>query len=369
MRVITVNAPGALLPAPAMEVPRPKAHARTQQLLQDPGDVGQRTEVRPKHGVPMDSLSALGVFMRAAESRSFTSAGRQLSISSSAVGKAISRLEDRLGVRLFHRNTRAITLTPEGELFLESCRRIFSEINQIEQEFARTRGSPKGKFKVSLPLVGMLMMPTLQGFLQEFPEIELDMDFTDHLVDVIDGGYDAVVRTGESTDSRLMSRRLGTYRLEVVGSPLYFAKAGVPTTPAELVTHSCLHHRYPTSGKLQRWPFATSGPYADVTLPIAAAVSTIEPLVSLAELGIGIACVPDFAVRRQIAEGSLVRILDGYLEHSGIFRAVWPSSHHVSPKLRAFVDYMAEHLFPKMPPDTPLMNGARSKLAAPQVRA
>src|SRR5258708_32024171 len=107
--------------------------------------------------------------MRAAESRSFTGAGRQLGISSSAVGKAISRLEDPLGVQLFHRNTRAITLTPEGELFLESCRRIFSEINQIEHEFARTRGSPKGKFKVSLPLVGMLMMPTLQGFLKEFP--------------------------------------------------------------------------------------------------------------------------------------------------------------------------------------------------------
>jgi DNA-binding transcriptional LysR family regulator len=368
MSATMVNAPGDLRPAPAIEAPRPNSRGRTQRLLQGPGDVDQRTEVRSRRGVPVDSLSALGVFMRAAESRSFTNAGRQLSISSSAVGKAISRLEDRLGVRLFHRNTRAITLTPEGELFLESCRRIFSEINRIEQEFA-TQGSPKGKFKVSLPLLGMLMMPTLQGFLKEFPEIELDMDFTDHLVDVIDGGYDAVVRTGESTDSRLMSRRLGTYRLEVVGSPLYFAKAGIPTTPAGLVAHSCLHHRYPTSGKLQRWPFAKSGPYADVTLPIVAAVSTIEPLVSLAELGIGIACVPDFAVRRQIAEGSLVRILDGYVEHSGIFRAVWPSSQHMSPKLRAFLDYMAKHLFPKVPPDTPHMNGARSKLAAPQVRA
>jgi DNA-binding transcriptional LysR family regulator len=91
--------------------------------------------------------------------------------------------------------------------------------------------------------------------------------------------------------------------------------------------------------------------------------------VSLAELGIGIACLPDFAVRRQIAEGSLVRILAGYVEHSGIFRAVWPSSHHMSPKLRAFLDYMAMHLFPKRPPDIPHMNRARSKLAASQVRA
>jgi DNA-binding transcriptional LysR family regulator len=207
------------------------------------------------------------------------------------------------------------------------------------------------------------------GFMKEFPDIELDMDFTDHLVDVIDGGYDAVVRTGEAADSRLMSRRLGTYHLEVVGSPLYFAKAGIPKTPADLVTHACLHHRYPTSGKLERWPFPKSGPYADLALPVAAAVSSIEPLVSLAERGIGIACVPDFAVRRQIVEGTLIRILDSHIEHSGIFRAVWPSSHHLSPKLRAFVDYMAEHLFPKMPLVAAIVNGARFKLPAPSVRA
>lgn len=297
----------------------------------------------------MDSLSALGVFVRAAETRSFTDAGRRLSVSSSAVGKSISRLEERLGVRLFHRNTRAITLTPEGELFLESCRRIFSEINRIELEFSQSKATPKGRLKVSLPDVGTLMMPTLHGFMREYPEIQVDAEFTDTLVDVIDGGYDAVIRSGEQTDSRLMSRRLGNYRLEVFGSPSYFARHGTPATPDDLKSHACLHHRYPSSGKLQRWPFAKSGPYADIELPIAAAVTTIEPLVSLAELGIGLACVPDFAVRRQVAEGSLVRILDEYIEHIGVVSAVWPSSQHRSPKLRAFVDYMAGHLL-KSPP-------------------
>ena len=100
----------------------------------------------------MDSLSALDVFVRAAEARSFTVAGRRLNVSSSAVGKSISRLEDRLGVRLLHRNTRAMTLTPEGELFLESCRRIFSEINKIELELSQSKGTPRGRFKVSPPM-------------------------------------------------------------------------------------------------------------------------------------------------------------------------------------------------------------------------
>jgi DNA-binding transcriptional LysR family regulator len=298
----------------------------------------------------IDSLSAFGVFIRAAETRSFTEAGRRLSVSSSAVGKAISRLEERLGVRLFHRNTRTITLTPEGELFLESCRRIFSELDKIELEFSRSKATPRGRFKVSLPDNDTLMMPTLHAFMREYPEVQLDLEFTDNLVDVIDGGYDVVIRSGDDqTDSRLISRRLGTYRLEIVGSPSYFERHGTPNTPHDLLSRPCLHHRYPSSGKLQRWPFAKSGPYGDIRLPVAAAITTIEPLVSLAELGIGLACVPNFAVRGQIASGSLVKVLDEHLEHSGTFRAMWPASQHTSPKLRAFVNHMAEHLFPKAP--------------------
>src|ERR1700694_4644155 len=309
----------------------------------------------------MDSLNALGVFVRAAETRNFTEAGRRLSVASSAVGKTVSRREGRLGVRLFHRSTRTITLTPEGELFLESCRRIFSEINKIELEFSQSKAAPKGRLKVSLPDVGTLMMPTLHGFMREYPEIQIDAEFTDNLVDVIDGGYDAVIRSGEQTDSRLMSRRLGNYRLEIVGSPSYFARHGTPATPDDLKSHACLHHRYPSSGKLQRWPFAKSGPYADIELPLSAAVTTIEPLVSLAERGVGLACVPNFAVRRQVAEGSLVKILDEYIEHIGAFSALWPSSQHYSPKLRAFVDYMAKHLFPNSPSQTASANRVQAR--------
>ncbi len=295
----------------------------------------------------LDSLGALSVFVRAADARSFTDAGRQLGLSSSAIGKAVARLEERLGVRLFHRNTRTVTLTQEGRLFLESCRRIFSEIDTIEHEFAQTRGTPKGKLRVSLPLIGMLMMPTLSRFMRAYPSIELDMDFTDHLVDVVDGGYDVVVRSGEAADSRLMARTLGTYRLEVVGSPSYFERAGIPSTPAELAKHACLHHKYPTTGKIQRWPFVRQSTADEVVLPMTGTASMIEALVSLAEHGVGLACVPDFAVRRQVFDGSLVVILTEHIDHSGIFRAMWPSSRYLSPKVRVFVDFLAEHLFPE----------------------
>ena len=290
----------------------------------------------------LDSLGALSAFMRAAEARSFTEAGRQLSLSSSAIGKAVARLEERLGVRLFHRSTRTITLTQEGRLYLESCRRIFAEIEAVEMEFAQTKGAPKGKLRVSLPLVGMLMTPTLTAFMRAYPDIELDMEFTDHLVDVIDGGFDVVVRTGEASDSRLMARTVGKYRLEVVGAPAYFARAGTPQTPLDLVHHACLHHKYPTSGRLQPWPFAAGH---DVVLPNTAAASTIEPLVAFAEQGLGLACVPDFAIRRHVAEGRLQVVLGAFIDHSGVFRAVWPSSRFLSPKIRVFVDFLAAHLF------------------------
>src|SRR5579863_8386635 len=124
----------------------------------------------------MDSLSGISMFVQVAETRSFTETGRLLGVSSSAVGKSIARMEERLGVRLLHRSTRSITLTAEGSLFLERCRRIFSEIEAAELELSQTQEAPRGTLRVSLPLVGVLIMPTLVGFMRAYPEISLDLD-------------------------------------------------------------------------------------------------------------------------------------------------------------------------------------------------
>ena len=156
-----------------------------------------------------------------------------------------------------------------------------------------------------------------------------------------------VVRSGDVADSRLMARTLGTYRLEVVGSPSYFERAGLPSTPEELAKHACLHHKYPTTGKVQRWPFVRRATADDVVMPMTGTASTIEALVALAEHGVGLACVPDFAVRRQVLDGSLRIILAENIDHSGMFRAMWPSSRYLSPKVRVFVDFLAQHLFPE----------------------
>ncbi len=292
----------------------------------------------------MDNLASMSVFVRAADARSFTDAGAQLGVSPSAIGKTIARLEERLGVRLFHRSTRSITLTPEGVMYLESCRRIFFEIDIAEQELALTKGAPLGLLRVSLPMVGMLLTPVISRFLATYPQITLDLDFSDKLVNVIEDGFDVVVRTGESIDSRLTARILGTFSLQLVASPAYLKKAGTPTQPTDLLRHACLHHKFPTVGKLERWPLKSVDDSTELHLPVAAVASTIEPLITMAENGLGITCVPDFAVRRQLADGALVQVLSRFTEHTGRFRALWPSSRYLSPKVRAFVDFMGAHL-------------------------
>jgi DNA-binding transcriptional LysR family regulator len=298
----------------------------------------------------MESLGALHIFVRAAELRSFTDAGRDLGLSSSAVGKAVARLEDRLGVRLFHRNTRSIALTAEGSQFLESCRRIFSEVAAIELEFAQKKAAPKGKLRVSLPLAGMVIMPVVSQFLETYPDIVLDLDFGDRPRDLIDGGFDVGICAGELDDSRLMSRNLGSYRYEMVGSPAYFARAGLPLTPFDLTSHACLRCKDPATGRVQRWPLVGSMTALAAALPTAAVASALEPLILMAERGIGIACLPDFAVQRQLADGSLVSALGRYIDYSESLRAVWPSSRFRSPKLRVFIDFLITHLTPKFAP-------------------
>lgn len=294
----------------------------------------------------MDSLGSLNAFVRAAETRSFTVAGRQLGVSSSAIGKSVARMEERLGVRLFHRSTRSITLTAEGALFLDRCRRIFSEIEAAELELSQTHEAPRGTLRVGLPLVGMLMIPTLAAFMRTYPEIMLDLDFSDRIIDVIEEGFDAVVRFADAGDTRLMSRALGTYRRRLVAAPAYLAAKGVPKTPDDLKAYACLHHRFPTSRRFEQWPLPPEQAGVEIELPKTAVASTLEPLIYMAEQGLGIAYLPDFAIGRQLREGLLVTVLDDYTDRSGPLRVLWPSSRHLAPKLRAFVDFLAANLIP-----------------------
>ncbi|UXS03368.1 LysR family transcriptional regulator [Agrobacterium tumefaciens] len=293
----------------------------------------------------MDKLGTLSIFVQVAEVGSFVSAGHRLGISGSAVGKAIARLEEELGVRLFNRSTRSMALTEEGSFFLDTCRRIQAEYEEVQARLSRSHATPRGQLRVSLPLAGMLLMPTIADFMKTYPEVNLDLDFTDRIVDVIEEGFDAVIRTGDVKDTRLMSRKLGTFRHVIVASPDYLAKNGTPQLPEDLLQHQCLHHRFANSGKLEPWPLVRDGRDIKLDLPVSTVASTLEPLIFLAQRSFGITCLPPFAVTSEIAGGSLVPVLDDYLAGTGQFRVLWPTSRYLSPKVRAFVDFMAANLF------------------------
>ncbi|WP_411748692.1 LysR family transcriptional regulator [Serratia marcescens] len=292
----------------------------------------------------MDNLSGVNVFVQAAETLSFVEAGRVLGISASAVGKSIARLENRLGARLFHRSTRSMTLTAEGRLFLHRCQRILGELAAAEREISDTHSAPRGKLRVSLPLVGGLLNPVLAEFVRRYPEIELETDFSDRRVDVVEEGFDAVIRVGETEDSRLMSRRLGTFHLQLVAAPDYLHRTGIPLQPADLHGHAGLLYKYPSTGKVEPWPLEGWEKRIE-TLAHRLVCNTVDTLIYLAESGQGIACLPDFAVKRALEQGRLQQILREHCRHSGSFKVLWPSSKHLTPKLRVFIDTLSARLF------------------------
>jgi DNA-binding transcriptional LysR family regulator len=291
----------------------------------------------------MDSLAALLAFAHTAETLSFVQAARRLGISPSAVGKSVARLEQRVGVRLFHRSTRRVSLTSEGQLFFEHCQRILAELRDAEAMLIRTQERPRGRLRISLPTAGYrFLMPLLPEFARRYSEIELDLDFNDRIVDVIAEGVDAVIRSGVLPDSQLVSRRLGAFRFVLCASPAYLAKYGVPEKPEALREHRCLRFRFPTSGKLQDWVFSGSGHPSAADYPTALVANNMEAVLTAALRGLGIAYMPAFLASEALAAGHLKSILEQYIEGGGDFWLLWPAGRQSSPKVRAFIDFLVE---------------------------
>jgi DNA-binding transcriptional LysR family regulator len=329
----------------AFSIPRPPTagHAWKIKALQYRENSGRTPNTpNPRLPIDMDSFSGLESFVRAADLLSFAEAGRALGISASAVGKNVARLEQQLGLRLFQRTSRQVRLTQEGALFHERCRRILDELHDARAAMQAAAEAPRGRLRVSLPTIGYrFLLPVLPEFQALYPEIDLDLDFNDHLVDVVEAGLDVVIRSGELADSRLVARRLGPFRFILAGSPAYLAERGMPQSPADLARHSCLRYRFLGSGKLEEWVLPGLPPH----LPVALVCNNMEAMLGAAVAGMGLAYMPDFLARDALGRGELQRVLAEDLTHTGQFSALWASSRQLSPKVRAFVDFVGERLF------------------------
>jgi len=293
----------------------------------------------------MDNLNRIVAFVRTAEALSFVEAGERLGISASAVGKTIAKLEQSLGVRLFQRTTRRVALTEEGRQFYERCRRILEDLHDAQAILSESAQSPRGRLRISLPTIGYrFLMPVLPDFSARYPGIELDLDFNDRLVDIIDGDFDAVIRSGTLTDSSLMARRLGQFQFVLCAAPSYLSKVGTPRKLQALEAHTCVRYRFPTSGKLESWALTKDGSEPP-NLRNAMVCNNMEAVREAVIAGYGIGYMPDFLVRGAIEDGALQTILEGLRIAPGQFSILWPSSRQLSPKLRAFVDFACAKLF------------------------
>ncbi|WP_375595794.1 LysR family transcriptional regulator [Algihabitans albus] len=267
----------------------------------------------------LDRITDIIAFVRVADARSFTVAAEQLGLSRSAVGKCVTRLEDQLGVRLLHRTTRSVTPTDEGEAFYERCIRILADLEDAELAMASRSERPRGRLRLDLPVsFGRLhVLPLLHRFMATWPDIVVNVTFTDRYVDLIDEGVDLALRIGGEADSQLVARTLAPHRLVTCATPDYLAARGTPRTPADLADHSCLAFTH--AGRPADWRFRTrpddgsDGPLANNrTLPVHGrfCASNAEALRDAALAGYGIGQLATFLVGDDLRAGRLVPVLE-----------------------------------------------------------
>lgn len=291
----------------------------------------------------MDKPGEMRAFVRSVELGGFSAAARDLDLTPSALSKLVTRLEDRLGVRLMNRTTRRLALTSEGEAYFASARRILADIEEAETEVTRFSDSPKGLLRVNAGVAfGMHQLaPALPRFLERYPEIELDITVTDRLVDLVEEGADVAIRNGHLRDSSLVARRICDLHRVICASPGYLKRHGAPRTPQDLHQHNCIS----ISGapQLRRWPFDTANGIETIEVTGNVSANNAETLLQLAANGVGIIRLTDVIVGDGIRAGWLVPLLQDVHHREPLpLSAVYLPGKHKSPRVAAFVNFLAE---------------------------
>ena len=293
----------------------------------------------------MDRLQAMHLFVRVAELSSFSAVAQQMGLARSAVTRQIAALEQHLGIKLMVRSTRRLMLTSAGSAYLEKCRVILNLVEAAETGVAEERQTPRGMIRISLPLTYGLMRvaPILLDFARRYPEVQLDMDYTDRRVNLIEEAIDLSVRITSRLGATEIARRIGSSQLQTVASPAYLAEHGTPLHPSELLHHECLSYTTTADSK-QTWSFEVDGVLT--AYPIRARIHSNngEALNDAVERGLGIALQPDFIIERSLQLGKVVTILNEFpLPELGIY-AMLPSNRQVPHRVRVLMDFLADQL-------------------------
>ncbi|WP_437300250.1 LysR family transcriptional regulator [Sorangium sp. So ce426] len=299
----------------------------------------------------MISLAAIELLVATVETGSFSGAARRLGVTPSAVSRRVMRLEQELGVALLARTTRSLRLTDDGQAFYARCVRIVEELGEATEAIARASKKPVGLLRVDAPVaLGRdVIAPGLPRFAARYPDVRINLTLRDQHVDPVAEGLDLLVRIGPLGDSSLVARRLGASRLVHCAAPSYIARRGAPATPADLARHDCVG--YLRDGRPAGFRFLTGDGDAVLEVPISGPfhANDVDVLRRLAIAGSGIIAMFDFLAKEALAEGTLVTVLDEFPTTTWPIHALYPKNRHLLPKVRVFVDFLAEIFAPPSP--------------------
>jgi len=291
----------------------------------------------------MDRAAEMTAFVRTVETGGFSAAARDIGLTSSAISKLVTRLEDRLGARLLHRTTRRLQMTAEGEAFYARVRPILTAMDEAEAEVAQAGASPRGLLRLHCgSAFGMHQLATaVPRFQTLYPQVEIDITISDQPPGAMEDSFDLAIRSGPLDESSIVARRICNMERVICASPGYLQRCGMPHTPDDLQRHNCL---WITSlPALRRWPFDTDEGIRVVNVGGNVVANNAETVLQLAVAGVGITRLTDVIVGDALRSGELVPILTDWhhVEPVPLF-ATYPSSRNLSPKVRAMVDFLVE---------------------------
>jgi DNA-binding transcriptional LysR family regulator len=289
------------------------------------------------------SLGLIVAFAAAARQGSFAGAARDLGISPSAVSKNVARLEARMKVRLFHRTTRQISMSPDGEELYERCQRILAEVEALDASAADARTGLRGTLRIDLPITygRLVVVPVLARLSARHPGLAIDARFSDQVVDLVKEGLDAAVRIGSLADSRLVARMFDQQVLYACASPAYLRRHGAPQSPDELSAHTCLTFRVPTSGRDRPWQFRHGRRDYTLSPDTGVRLGDGEALVSAAAAGMGLIQVPSYMAQQALQRRQLVEVLANYRPAPMPISLVYPSRRHTPLRVRMLAEALA----------------------------
>ncbi|MCY1080995.1 LysR family transcriptional regulator [Archangium lansingense] len=296
----------------------------------------------------MEDVGLYFAFAEVVRTGSFTAAARSLGVSKATVSKQVMHLEETLGVRLLHRTTRKLSLSAEGEALYVRCRRMADELEAAKAEVLRLRGKPRGRLRVSAPMTfGLLhVVPAVPEFLERYPEVTLDLQLDDRMVDIVEHGFDVSIRIAQLPDSSLIARKLAIARRVVCATPEYLKRHGTPRGPEDLRQHRCVQYAYLSTGATWRLRGAEGEFLVPVAGPLQANSSLALKTAVLAHIGLG--QFPRFVVSEELRSGRLVTVLDEYALPDMTIWAVHAPGRIVAPKLRAWIDFLARRFAREM---------------------